>query len=535
MRNWLAVLALTLGCQGACEPKQDPPAPLSSVQLVPADCDASVQTDDLRELTRTTQALLQRLEPDGLPRTTLKQWHDALGFDPLVKDAWRQMGVAVDQRATLFAWKGNWYLHTRVQTTEDLDTWLQARTQAGMQLESQSSYGWDITAVRAPNQTLLAVARKDQQVVVVPAATTYGKSTGRSPVEALTTLLAVSSEQRLPSQAWARDLHAGLTDTHLGGLFFPGAWMPERKLEGQADAIYQRLRNQLGAVGFKSAWNPDKLTLSLELVSKSDPREPAFVQDLKGATDPLPVVGGLIDPGVLAAGRLSVHPRKFYDLTRSLLPADSRTELDQWVQKLDDTLQIDLIGDVLTNLKGHVVVAVYGFDPELLKASNPTLAFDVLTLKATREAVLVPIHDRKRMERVLNAWTQASKGKLNRQPSGNTLQFAWLDDGALEWAIILADDHILVVDSTAAFDHAIAYERAARPLDAALSDRKLPELFAGVDRSGFYLDASSLANLLAESGNKTVAQWLMPIKSITVTSDAVRDGNRITAHATLSR
>ena len=220
---------------------------------------------------------------------------------------------------------------------------------------------------------------------------------------------------------------------------------------------------------------------------------------------------------------------------RSLLPPESRTALDQWIQELDSALAIDLVGDVMTNLAGHAVVAIYGFEPSVLRIDNPQLAFDLLTLKATREAVLMPIADRKRMERVLDAWTQASRGKLSRQPAGDTVQYAWLEDGALSWALILGRDHVVFVDSTAAFDHAIAYERSARPLDAALIERGLPDLFEGIDRSGIYLDTTSLSNLLAESKNEQLASYLRPFKSFILTSEMSGQSNRIHIRALLSR
>lgn len=536
MRSWFLALLLCVGCETNCQGSSDPPSPLSSIRWVPAEAENMVQTDQLETLIETVEPLFRRLPDASGFRVAATQWQKVLGIHPLKAEDWELLGVDSDQRATVFRAGDSWVLHGQLASTKMLETWLEARREARtFEVDTEGLEGWETTLLSSGGEEVALFAVRNRELLMLPAGRLLpgGATTGRR--AALRTLLLTPADQRMEAQGWVKEFTPKFAKSNVAGTARPASWLPESMRVPQADVIYQRMKKQLGPLGFTANYRETSQTLELELMSSGDPREPTFVRDLKGARGTLPVVGGLVDAGVLGVARVSVSPRKFFDFGRSLLPAETRTELDSWIQRLDSVLRIDVVGDVLTNIKGHAVVAIYGFDPELLKLGNSSFAFDLLSLRATREAVLIPIDDQGRMERVLNAWTQASQGRLNRQAAGSTLQYAWLDEGALEWAIILAEDHVVFVDSTAAFDHALVYERAARPVEGALVDRGLPELLTGVDRSGFYVDAASLANLLSEAGNTSLAAWAMPFRSILVTSDVEKGVHQMKVRATLSR
>ena len=541
MRRWLIVLVVLLfGCQPkGCQ--TDAPSKvtaLSSTRWVPATASSVVQTSRLISLLEVSRAIVERL-PDHTRFPMVRQeWQRVLGLDPLDEKSWALLGVDIVGNATAFEDKGYWIVHAHLVAPETLAQWIDARRVAGtFEVNVVDEHGWSVTRLKLPQgDDVMSIAIRDTDALFMPANRLQpGQNQKIDRLEAFQKLMVMPQENRYENLTWARKFASEFGNSNVAGAIQPSMWMPETYGVGQAASVFQRLRNQMGPVGFTASFAPESGFLELDLMSRADPREPTFVRELVGAKGTPPIVGGLVDPGVLGVARLSVQPRKFYDLLRSLLPPASRIELDGWIQNMDAALNVDLVGDIMTNLNGHAIAAIYGFEPEVLRLDNPTLAFDILTLRATREAVLIPIADRQRMERVLDAWTQASKGKLNRQPSGDTIQYAWLEDGALAWALILGRDHVVFVDSTAAFDHAIAYERSARPLDGTLIEKGLPVLFEEVDRSGLYLDTTSLSNLLAEAGNEDLAAYMRPFRSVIITSDMVRATNHIRIKASLSR
>ncbi len=539
-RCMLVFLMFLMGCEpnGCHSNAPSGSTALSSTKWVPATASSVVQTSRMRSLLEVSRAIVDRL-PDTTRFPIVRQeWSRVLGLDPLDEKSWALLGVDIAGEATFFEDKGYWVIDAHLVAPETLAKWIDARRVAGtFVVEVLDEHGWSVTRLKLPQGgDVMSIAIRETDVLFMPASRLQpAKPQEIDRLDAFRKLMTMPAENRYENQPWARQFSDEFGTATVAGSFQPAMWMPEAYGVGQAASVFQRLRNQMGPIGFTASFAAESGFLDLDLMSRADPREPTFVKELKGAKGAPPVVGGLVDPGVLGVVRLSVQPRKFYDLLRSLLPAESRIELDAWVQNLDSALSIDLVGDIMTNVNGHAVAAIYGFEPKVLRLDNPTLAFDVLTLRATREAVLIPIADRQRMERVLDAWTQASKGKLNRQPSGDTIQYAWLDDGALSWALILGRDHVVFVDSTAAFDHAIAYERAARPLDGSLIEKGLPVLFEEVDRSGIYLDTTSLSNLLAEAGNEDLAAYMRPFRSLIITSDMVGSTNRIGVRASLSR
>jgi hypothetical protein len=121
---------------------------------------------------------------------------------------------------------------------------------------------------------------------------------------------------------------------------------------------------------------------------------------------------------------------------------------------------------------------------------------DWLSLRATNEAVWIPMRETSDVRRLLNAWTQLSEGKLRVQAAtDDRLEWAWVEDGVLEWTVMLRDDGIVVVDSSVALDHVRKWETEGGRLAEVLVARGVDEMLEGADRSGAYLDFAALRSL----------------------------------------
>ena len=134
-------------------------------------------------------------------------------------------------------------------------------------------------------------------------------------------------------------------------------------------------------------------------------------------------------------------------------------------------------------------------------------------------AAVIPFEDRERLRRVLDAMTQLSKGQLRRQAMDRTIQYAWLDDGALEWILILDDDYLVVVDSMGAFDQVRRWEQSPRPLEGEFAQRQVDDLLDRRQGVGAYLDLATIRAMVREGGDQELARWLLPVDALRVESD----------------
>lgn len=315
-----------------------------------------------------------------------------------------------------------------------------------------------------------------------------------------------------------RDLLDRFRDGELVGVVRPSTWLSNVESEGHAEVLRQQLMTQLGSVGFQLNSPSLDEKARLEVALPGNPRAPEMVPELGEADGGLPPMGGLIEPGVLSVARLSVDPEQFYELARSAMPAERRNDLIDTLEMLDKELRIDVESDVLENLRGHAMLVAYGLEREAFESDETPWFLELVKLQATREAILMPIRDREPLEKVLDAWTTLSKSKLSRQSAGQTLQYAWLEEGELQWALILSDEYIIFVDSAAAFEHAVAYEERARPLGEEFEEHGLTGLVDGPHQAGLFLDMATLTDLLAESERTEAVRWLRPFDSLLMTS-----------------
>jgi len=537
MRRWWLASLLLLVALGGCECSPDEVASpdretreVSPTDVVPTSARALIEAERLDALLDILAAVAGQTAEDSLLRSSRERFRESLDFDLYASDDWQELGIDTASPVRLFEDGGHWVLHSAFTRDETLETWLKGPG-AKFQVTREEVEGFDLYRFgEGPKDiAVLYLATDGDYAFTIPVGRAQPRWPSQLEPEPLTVeqvkkrisrWVELGSSERWSQATWAKRIDKELEDEPIVATIRSRTWMKPAREEdpSQASVIYRRIRNQLGPVGIGLRFDPVGRRVRAKLAMSSDPREPTFVQDLQGASGEVPPVGGLIDPGVLGAARISVEPRKFYTLMRSLLPAQLRSELDEVIAEFDSELAIDVVEDVLTNLNGHVIAVFYGFEPDILTGENPTLLADIFRLRATREALLVPIKSRERMEDVLNAATQLSKGKLNRQDTGSSIQYVWVDEG-LQWAIILAKDHIILVDSTAAFDHAVAYERNARPLGEVMRKKGLDTLFSGRDKSGLYLDAQSLSNLMFESKNNDLAAWLRPFSTILLTAE----------------
>lgn len=315
-----------------------------------------------------------------------------------------------------------------------------------------------------------------------------------------------------------RDLLMRFRDGEFVGVVRPSTWLANVRSEGHAEVLRQQLMSQLGPVGFQLNSPSLDETARLEVAMPGNSRAPEMVPELGGADGELPPMGGLIEPGVLSVARLSVDPEQLYALASSAMPAERRNNLGATLERLDEDLRIDVESDVLENLRGHAMLVAYGLEREAFESDETPWFLELVKLQATREAILMPIRDREPLEQVLDGWTTLSKSKLSRQRAGQTLQYAWLEEGELQWAFILSDKYLIFVDSAAAFEHAVAYEERARPLGEEFEEHGLTRLVDGQHQAGLFVDTATLTDLLAESERTEAVRWLRPFDSMLVTS-----------------
>lgn len=299
----------------------------------------------------------------------------------------------------------------------------------------------------------------------------------------------------------------------------PRPLLADLELRPRAQQLLERILPQFGTAAFGAGLRDDPRQIDARLLAASPPDEPVAVESLGVATGEVPPVGGLVEPGVLGLLHLSVDPVRLYDMLVAALPARQRRRLRAFWDQMRAKLLVNRPREIADDFTGRALVVFYGLEGEALDASGGDLAAKLARLELTREAVLLPLEERETVEHVLDKLTQISKGRLSRQKGEHTIQYAWLEEGRLEWAVVLADDHLVAVDSPTAFDRAMAYQRRGRDLEK--SERRemgVAPLLDRPDASGLYLDTRSIAQLLKANGRPTAARWLRPFQSALLTT-----------------
>lgn len=489
-----------------------------------------------RDLGTLTEAL--EFGSTRLPTVQLEgaraAWKEATGVDLLAPASLAEVGLSPTSPAALFYDRGYWAVAAKLDNPETLAKALadklaaqeartdqadaeQAGTDAPLVRVSERDFGsMQLVKLTLPDERSAFVAHDDQSIIL---AVRVDDNALGDPDSLPDAWLPESQKSRFSDEGLHRKLFRELSnDGELLAVVRPAAWLANRKAEGQAGVLLERILSQMGPIGFAASSVSLDESVQVQVLTPGNPRTPVMIRGLGKAEGDMPPVGGLVAPGVLGVSRLSVEPTQLYDLLLTAMPAQRRTDVDAFWDELDEELRINARRDVLENLRGHAVVVAYGLDREALEASDSPWYLDLAKLEATREAVLLPIKEREPLEQVLNGLTTVSKGSLTRQKVGHTLQYAWLDDGELKWAVILSDEHLIFVDSSVAFDHAVAYERSAGPLGEKFEKMGVARIFDEDDAAGLYLDTASLASILAETDEQTSTGWIKPFRRVVVTT-----------------
>ncbi len=553
----MLLLALTISAcdQLGCSGGEVPPAlegdvvTEPDVPLVPADATVVMHGPNVESVLGVLAVATSKLPKDAAIPVMRGVWSANFAYDPFGTAGWEAWGFEPNNPFTLVRANGRWIAMSKTSDPEKFQRFVERRAEDGkLAIESGTFDGFEVWSIsmtppRGEGQIML-MARKGDLLFAVPTGrldprTTLGAPGAAWPMEELGKMLSSWSE-RPQDERWANDravkaMRGGWAQkSDVVGSMQPGEFIRKVDAKGQAASIRNRMISQLGTFQFAADVDAPSRSVTVRVRSEGNPDAPTFVRDLKGATGEVPRIGGLADPGILSIIRLSVNPDKTWQLLRSLLPAEDRLKIDQTFADLSKELSLDAKKLLLDNLHGHVFVFVYGFQEDVLSSENPTFIPDLFQLRATREAVLVPVKDTEKAKRFLDILTQLSKGKLNRQALGDSMQYAWIDDGPLEWAVIVGKDHAIVVDSSAAFDKATIYERGARKLPAALEARGADKLLDGAHRSGAYIDLAALANLLNETDNEA-GPWLAPYTSVVVTTEMGESSAELTLEIGLER
>lgn len=434
-----------------------------------------------------------------------------------------RLGLDAEAEAALFLRDGHLGLITRLEEPKTLDDSVQSIAETNA-LPLERSDSGAVVQVAGDGDTALQYRHRNGWLFVRTADRTVPRTGAENEglEERFSTFFA-ETDQPWPKHKSRADLLEEVASerAHVAALLAPGPWLAELGTDDHARAIMTRLAHQVGPTAVAVESDSSEQTVEFEVRSRADPDEPVVVEKIGNAEGELPPLGGLVEPGVLGVLHLSVDPNAVYRVLRSTLPAPRREELDAFWRQTRQKLNIHGPEAILENLTGHAVVVFYGLElgEGRLEGSTGEILRDVFELQATREVVLLPIRSRKRLERLLDKLTQVTRGRLSRQKSGHSVEYAWFDDGTLEWALILQDEHLLFVDSATSNAKASQYERQGRPLSASeLKEMRLSELFSDPKRSGLFLDTGALANLLHENGFERQAKWLGPFESLEITT-----------------
>lgn len=556
----LLVGLLFIGATGACDnfscQSSEPKSSTTSAQVeaswarhahisahIPATARSVFFSRDLATTTEAFGFIDERLPVDGV--SVIRQtWNRSAGFDPFDSASLTKIGLDPSAPTAVYYDRGYWVFAAEVKDAELLGAFVEGFGAAPS--ENKQAEGTEISAKGDSASERFVVERADGALrlsspgegsdslgwlgvdnnTLLAAVRVETLSINEDDTGLPSTWLAASKRPRFVADAANQKLLRELTPQGaVVGIVRPAAWMADIKASGHADTLLKRLLSQVGPIGVAANSMSLDEGVRLRVLVPGNPTAPAMITSLGQAEGPLAAPDGLVEPGVLAVARLSLDPRKLYELFVSLLPADQRDEVATFWEELDRELSINALRDVLDNLRGHAVLVAYGLDPNALNrdpADAQPWFLRTLKLESTREAVLLPIKEREPLELVLDALTTVSKGKLSRQVAGLTIQCAWMVDGELQWAVILGDEHLIFVDSAVAFEHARAFERGVRPMGAEFEKIGISRLFGPDESAGLYLDTASLGGILSEkSDDDAHAQslaWLNALSSVVITT-----------------
>lgn len=528
------VWLMGLGCENGCRSIPEPPQGLAGsyelIESVPQDAKLVVFSENLSDLLEQMQWALNAfpLSLAGPVEEELQRWHQA--------------GAKVDAPALAFWSDGQWALITWVdhERQVELDEWPSEGERRTVDPGMRGGAGW--REYDAQGQWQNWVSSDGRRI-----ARGWSLQPDRASLDEVIWGLEegdywdLESRRELlgipPSSEDAGDAEQAVADGDeksgsqtstvvVRGVVDGQALMANLKGQERAGFLLDVLSRQVGDIFWRvRPGDDDGWVVDIKASGDDDSAMP--VGDLGQARGALPDIGGLVRPGTPAVARLSVEPQKLFDLLRGGLEVEERQRLDQTLEVLATELEIDLKEDVIDNLTGQVGVVIIGLRDEFFDASGLELVASLTRLNSTREAIIVPFDDRQKMEGVLDAFTQLSQGALRRQAMEHSTRYYWLDDGALEWALILGDQHLILVDSMVAFDHVASWERSPRPMRGTLAERGIDTMMEPNRGLAFYLDLATLRGIIKEGGRDQLASWLNPFDALRWEADVEGEQDRL--------
>lgn len=503
-------LLVTLSClclpQFAC---RKTPAPRQRhTEVMPRDTEGALFFDALG---RIPDALRDPLLSDTA-RPTCARWRQHIELDPCNHDTWSALGFDPKAPATVFSHQGRLALLAHITHPERFEAWrarLAGAPQRQLQQRALETTTWN--TLREDTDPILDIARRGDLILLAPGPLLTGRS-AKTQTPAADTWLPTPPGGRWIDEPNHRSLHTRLADAEAHVVLRPGAWIAE--LPGvtmRARELRDRISAQSGHIGIRLTRKERTLTLQAMLLE--DAEEPAAASPLGQASGGLPPLGGLIAPGTLGVARVSVQPTLLFALIYGSLPHADRARIDTFLTRMRQDFALDLEDALVRNFRGHAIIALYGLDA--FDPGHPDFWRDLVALRATREAVFLPIRDRAKIALVLDALTQLTKGALRRKRVEDAVQYAWFDpNGELQGALLLHDHHVILIDSAPAFARAMAYTRNPAPLATGLSH--LDPLLSPQNISGLSLDVSTLRGLLPKDSPKALLDLARTIDRVSL-------------------
>lgn len=531
-RKPLAVLSvvasLQSGCPGSCArparqtrpsaPSRPVSGPLHEAQLqwVPAQASAVVLFVRLSELTQTLQGLDAHTPAASPLRAWAEGWSRHLALDPRQPEAWAARGFRLDRPASVFRHGERWAMVLDVREDDAaLRAWVRS-LKPTTPIPGANPRAWTVSA-GAPGARLV-LARRGEHVLLSGDAALFP---GNPPTAAsdLAPWLQLDATTRWDARPDHRELRRQLAP--LGPIFGvaqPGEWLDTLRT-GTMDArrVRDRMVAQSGRIGWVARHDADARRLRMRVLALEDLGEPTTLPSISAPRTPLDEVSGLVREDALGVLRVSAHVEDLMALVMANLSTEQRAAWDQWLARLKREVDLDLKDAVFDNLRGHAVLVAYGLDLARAMQADPN-AREPWMLRATQEAVYLPIRDRIKLEYVLDAVTQLTHQRLVRQRVDEVVQYAWLDDGVLEWALLLTDDAILYVDGPLAFERAASFLRARRRGTPQPTVPDAARLLEHPSASGVYVNVAQLRAQLEQANMSAITPWLKDVQGALVIS-----------------
>jgi hypothetical protein len=265
------------------------------------------------------------------------------------------------------------------------------------------------------------------------------------------------------------------------------------------------LASRAGLVGF-GARPQGADAISITLLHREDSREPAALDALGQAAEPLSPPSAILDAQTPVAVHMAFDPSALWALWRSTMPPEERKQVDDLVESLREDFMLDLERALIHNIQGHVLITLCGLQPGTLELGPLELVRQLVTLQATQELIVIPLHDGRKLTQAFDIFTTLSRGALRRQTSGKQVQYALFDEGALSWVFMVRQDDLLIADSASAFALARAY---AIP-ESTPAPPWMVEALSTTEGLGVAAQIEPLRQLVP-----TLPAWLRDVESIT--------------------